>query len=160
MDWSEEIMIRLIWINGWNWGLTIAFVTTACSLNPNTEPIREIQIQQNWTMQPGDYIANHLIVAGLGDISIQLGGDTAYAPFAGRVERNSATCVLFSSPEVPAYLFRLCGLDRPRIGIVQMGEAIGAGEYLHFATLRKQPDGTWTMVEPAKDILQRMMSPL
>ncbi|NJR66803.1 MAG: hypothetical protein HC772_18205 [Leptolyngbyaceae cyanobacterium CRU_2_3] len=45
------------------------------------------------------------------------------------------------------------------MGTVYLGEAIGSGDYLHFATLRKQPDGTWTIVEPAKDILERILKP-
>ncbi len=150
-------MVRIIGIEKCIGGLAIALCTTACSLNPSPEPMRQIQIQQNWAIKPGDRIADHFVVAGLGDISIRLGGDTAYAPFAGRVQPNSSECVLFSSPDVPAYLFRLCGLSKPNLGEVQAGEAIGSGDYLYFATLRKQPDGTWTIVEPAKDILERIL---
>jgi hypothetical protein len=149
----------MIGIEKWIGGIAIALCTTACSLDPNSEPIRQIQIQQNWAIQPGDRIAGHSVVAGLGDISIQLGGDRAYAPFAGKVQPSSNKCALFSSPDVPAYLFRLCGLDKLNLGEVQAGEAIGSGDYLYFATLRKQPDGTWTIVEPAKDILERILKP-
>lgn len=138
-------------------GMAIALVTTACTANPNSRAIREIQIQQNWEIKPGDRIASHQVIAGLGDISVKLNGDVVYAPFTGVVQLGSQNCVLFSSAEVPAYLFRLCGLDYPKIGDVQLGEAIGAGDYLHFATLRKQPDGTWTLVEPARDILERIL---
>ncbi|HEY9640362.1 MAG TPA: hypothetical protein V6C57_07755 [Coleofasciculaceae cyanobacterium] len=152
-------MVLLMGFGKRSWVLAIALCTTACSLNTAPEPIRQIQIQQNWTMQRGDRIADHQIVAGLGDISIQLDGAAAYAPFAGQVQLTSQDCVLFSSPDVPAYLFRLCGLDHPHFGSVQSGEAIGTGEYLHFAALRKQPDGSWTIVEPAKDILERILKP-
>lgn len=137
--------------------LIALLVCTGCSPSRSTEPTRTIKIQQSWQMQIGDTIGNHRIAAGLGDISIELNGDSAYAPFAGRLQPNIAGCVLFSSPEVPAYLFRLCGLNQPRLGEIRPGEAIGAGSYLHFATLRKQPDGTWTMVEPAKDVLERIL---
>ncbi|NJR66802.1 MAG: hypothetical protein HC772_18200 [Leptolyngbyaceae cyanobacterium CRU_2_3] len=88
-------MVRLIGMGKWSGVMAIALCTTACSLNSNAEPMRQIQIQQNWAMQSGDRVAEHLIVAGLGDISIQLNGDTAYAPFTGQVQRNSQTCVLF-----------------------------------------------------------------
>lgn len=134
------------------------FIATGCSANqPPPEPVRTIEIQQSWELQPGDAVGNHTVVAGLGDISIQLTGETVYAPFDGIVQPNSESCVLFSSPEVPAYLFRLCGLDNPNIGEIAEGSAIGSGDYLHFATLRKQPDGTWTMVEPARNILERIL---
>lgn len=125
--------------------------------NQPNEPIRTIEIQQAWQLQPGDRVGNHQIVAGLGDISIHLNGGTVYAPFNGQVQPTIQDCVLFSSPEVPAYLFRLCGLNNPKSGELLAGSAIGSGEYLHFAALRRQPDGTWTMVEPAKSLLERLM---
>jgi hypothetical protein len=137
--------------------------STACSATPSTEPPRAVQIQQAWQLQPGDAIGKYRIAAGLGDISIELNGDNAYAPFGGRVQPlqpDVKTCVVFSSPEIPAYLFRLCGLQNLRFGEVQQGEAIGSGQYLHFATLRKQTDGTWAMVEPARDILGRILRSL
>jgi len=103
------------------------------------------------------------VVAGLGDISIDLKGDSAYAPFGGRVQplkSDAKNCIAFSSPEVPAYLFRLCGLQNLKLGEVEQGDVIGSGAYLHFATLRKQTDGTWAMVEPAHDILERILRSL
>lgn len=147
----------LDWVCKGGWIVAIVLLsTTSCSLSSTTEPLRTIQIQQKW-LQPGDKIASHRIVAGLGDVSIALGGDTVYAPFDGRVQPNIGDCVLFSSPDVPAYLFRLCGLEQPRLGELRQGNAIGSGETLNFATLRKQPDGSWAMVEPAGDILQRFL---
>jgi hypothetical protein len=126
---------------------------------PTTEPTRSIKIQQSWQLQPGDSIGNYQIVAGLGDISIELDGGKVYAPFDGRVQPNVRSCVLFSSPDVPAYLFRLCGLKQPRLGQVKQGDAIGSGQYLHFATLRKLPEGTWTIVEPSRSMLERLLNP-
>ena len=142
----------------WGSGIAIALVTAACSLTTSPEPVREIQIQQNWAVKQGDRLANHLVVAGLGDISIQLGGDAAYAPFPGRVQPSADRCVLYSTPEIPAYLFRLCGLSQTHLGAISTGTAIGTGDYLHFTTLRRQPDGTWTIVEPGKDILERILT--
>lgn len=130
---------------------------TSCSATKPSEPIRTIQIQQSWQLQPGDEVGGHPVVAGLGDISIYLNGSNVYAPFNGLVQPTTGGCILFSSAEVPAYLFRLCGLNQPLIGEVSAGAAIGSGEYLHFATLRRQPEGTWTIVEPAKGILQRIL---
>ena len=139
------------------WGMAIAFCTTACTSTQPSEPIRTIQVEQTWQLQPGDEVNGYRVVSGLGDISIHLNDNTAYAPFNGEVQPTTGGCVLFSSPEVPAYLFRLCGLDQTNLGTVSAGAAIGSGKYLHFATLRRQPEGTWTIVEPAKNILQRIL---
>jgi hypothetical protein len=160
---DRQIWLNRLWLTCkvwfvWSSSIAIALITTACSLTSSSEPVREIQIQQNWAIKQGDRLANHLVVAGLGDISIQLDGDAAYAPFPGRVQPGSDHCLLYSTPEIPAYLFRLCGLSQTRLGEVSTGTAIGAGDYLHFTTLRKQPDGTWTIVEPAKDILERILT--
>ncbi|NJR69052.1 MAG: hypothetical protein HC771_10560 [Synechococcales cyanobacterium CRU_2_2] len=89
------------------------------------------------------------------------------APFDGEVyayrdpsELGGANrCVLFASPQVPAYLFRLCGLQGIQFGRVRQGASIGRAQSLHFATLRKQPDGSWAIVEPARDILQQVLAP-
>lgn len=142
-------------------GLALGLASAGCSMTPPVvnEPAREIQIQQAWQLQPGDAIGQYRIAAGLGDISIDLDGGKVYAPFTGRVQPNVADCVLFSSPELPAYLFRLCGLKQPRLGPIQQGQAIGSGEYLHFATLRKLPEGTWTIVEPSRSILEQLLNP-
>jgi len=123
----------------------------------STEEVRAIQIYQDWELAPGDAIAGHLVLGGLGDISIELKGDSVYAPFDGRVQPNVKGCVIFSTPQIPAYLFRLCGLKRPTLGQVSQGEAIGSGNYLQFAALRRQPDGRWALVEPALDILERTL---
>lgn len=141
----------------------VMFLDSACSPKHSTEPPRTVQIQQVWQLQPGDTIGGHQVAAGLGDISIDLRGDSAYAPFGGRVQPlkpDVKNCVVFSSPEVPAYLFRLCGLQNLRLGEVAQGDVVGSGAYLHFATLRKQTDGTWAMVEPAHDILERILRSL
>jgi hypothetical protein len=143
--------------------VVMTFVMSACSAGHSTEPPRTVQIQQVWQLQPGDAIGGHQVVAGLGDISIALKGDNAYAPFGGRIQPlkpDIKNCAVFSSPEVPAYLFRLCGLENLRLGEVEAGDVIGKGDYLHFATLRKQTDGTWAMVEPARDILERILRSL
>jgi hypothetical protein len=121
-------------------------------------PYRAIQVQQQWALQPGQTLASYKITGGLGDVSIALEGGVVRAPFSGEVQPNTPDCVLFSSPEVPAYLFRFCGLLQPHLGELQAGQAIGSGEYLQFAALRKQPDGSWTLVEPSQEILERSLS--
>jgi hypothetical protein len=139
-------------------GLAIALLlsVTSCT-SRSTEAVRTIQIYQDWELTPGDAIAGHLVLGGLGDISVELKGDSVYAPFNGRVQPNVKGCVIFSTPEIPAYLFRLCGLKRPALGQVSQGQAIGSGDYLQFAALRRQPDGRWALVEPGVDILERTL---
>lgn len=139
--------------------LTLLFLAGCNSLS-SPPPIRKVDIQQNWELQPGESIAGRQIVGSLGDVSVELKGGRIYAPFDGLVEPNDVGgCVIFSSPDVPAYLFRLCGLRQPRLGQIRQGETIGSGSYVHFAALRRQPDGNWTMVEPAQGILERSLTP-
>lgn len=139
--------------------IAVALSATGCSaLLPADEPIQKIQIQQEWELQPGTSIAGHRIAGSLGDVTVEMKGGRIYAPFNGRVQPNDlAGCVLFSSPDVPAYVFRLCGVRRPRLGVVKQGDAIGSANFLEFAALRRQPDGKWAMVEPARDILERTL---
>ena len=126
-------------------------------VQPVPPPTRSIQVQQQWALEPGQTLAQYKIIGGLGDVSIALEGGTVRAPFNGEVQANTPDCVLFSSPEVPAYLFRFCGLHRPILGLHQAGQTIGSGDYLQFAALRKQPDGSWTIVEPSQDVLARSL---
>lgn len=126
-----------------------------CTLSSAKVQPRNIAIHQNWALQPGSKVAGYSVVGSLGDVSIELGGNAIKAPFDGKVQPTEHECVAFSSPEVPAYLFRLCGMRRPRLGIVKAGQVIGRGNVLQFAAMRRQPDGTWAMVEPAVDVLER-----
>ncbi|MBD0266990.1 MAG: hypothetical protein ICV77_01725 [Cyanobacteria bacterium Co-bin8] len=112
-------------------------------------------------MRPGDDVVGYSVRGGLGDIAVDVRGKAIYMPFNGRVQPEEgfdSQCVILSSPEVPAYLFRICGLRKPRLGEQRQGDSIGSGEVVAFATLRKQTDGTWAMVEPAKDLLVRFLS--
>jgi hypothetical protein len=124
----------------------------------STPPPKEVKLQQTWELEPGDRIADHLIVGGLGDVSVALRGDNVRAPFAGEASPHREGCLLFSSPEVPAYLFRYCGMDKLVFGDRPVGASLGKAQYLQFATLRKQPDGSWAIVEPSKDILEKSLS--
>lgn len=132
---------------------------TGCQ--PPSQPApRVLNLQQQWELEPGDTIAGHLITGGLGDISIDLQGQRLYAPFAGDLEPTpQPQCVIYSTPEVPAYLFRFCGLRHPRLGTLKAGQVIGSGRYLQFATLRRQPEGTWIIVEPSTGILEQALNP-
>lgn len=140
------------------WTLLIGLLLSSCQPG-SSPPQRVVNIQQKWELEPGDRIANHLVIGSLGDISIQLKRQPLRAPFIGKVEPSTVEqCVIYSTPEVPAYLFRFCGLRRPRLGNVKAGQPIGSGSHLQFATLRRQPDGTWIIVEPSTGILERAIS--
>jgi hypothetical protein len=142
------------------WGAIVTFLllSTSCSPSPNSESTIDIKLYQTWELQPGDTVAGRPVLGGLGDISIHLDGNNVYAPFDGKIQFDKRRCAIFSSPDVPAYLFRLCGLSAPRLGNLKQGEEIGSGELLQFAALRKQPNGTWAIVEPAKSILERTLA--
>lgn len=149
---------------GWRWAtllLSVGLGQIVASCAPQaTVPPRHVQLQQVWELQPGDQVAGHMVEGSLGDVSLNLAGGSVYAPFDGQVEPMAQPhCVIFSTAEVPAYLFRLCGLQRPRLGQVRQGTVIGRGQYLHFGTLRMQPEGTWALVEPASMILERTLQP-
>lgn len=135
----------------------ILLLSLGCAKVPSYESRLNIKLYQSWELQPGDTIADRKVLGGLGDISIALDGNPVYAPFDGRTQLDSHRCLIFSSPDVPAYLFRLCGLKEPHLGDVNQGDTIGSGNLLLFAALRKQANGTWAIVEPAKTILERML---
>lgn len=121
--------------------------------------VRTITLQQQWELNPGDDIAGKRIAGSLGDISLYLKGAQVSAPFDGEVEPSELKdCALYSTPEIPAYLFRLCGLNNVGYGEIKAGRAIGKGDFLSFATLRRQPDGTWIIVEPARGVLEKALT--
>ena len=140
-------------------GLGVGLLLGSCGRQPEPPP-RHFQLQQTWELQPGDDVAGYLVAGSLGDVSLDLSGGSVYAPFDGQLEPlENPHCVIFSTAEVPAYLFRLCGLRRPRLGLVRQGQVMGRGQHLHFGTLRMQPDGTWALVEPASTVLERLLQP-
>ncbi|HIK46928.1 MAG TPA: hypothetical protein IGR64_18975 [Leptolyngbyaceae cyanobacterium M65_K2018_010] len=122
---------------------------------------RQIVIQQVWTLEPGKWVGGHRVTAGLGDISLALGNPTLVAPFPGQVElaAQGVNCIYFSTPDIPAYLFRYCGVRHPQVGWRQPGQPMGRSQYLHFATLRRQPNGTWAIVEPSDQVLEKSLNP-
>lgn len=135
---------------------TLIVLAGCTSQNSKEAPI-DVRLYQKWELQPGDTIAGYTVTGGLGDISIHLANNRVYAPFDGKAQIDKRGCAIFSTPDIPAYLFRLCGLDSPKLGLLRQGDLIGSGDTLQFAALRKQPDGTWAVVEPAKNILERML---
>ena len=130
----------------------------ACGLTQAQVPPRQIPVQQSWTLQPGSEVGGFQVMGGLGDISIDVQGGKVRAPFDGQLQpTDSEACVAFTSPEVPAYLFRLCGVTKPRLGDVKAGQMMGRSQVLQFAAMRRQPDGQWAIVEPATDILEKTL---
>lgn len=130
----------------------------SCGRSPQSVQPQTLDIQQQWQLQPGTQVAGHVISGGLGDISVELKGAAIHAPFDGDVQPLNDDCFIYSSPDVPAYVFRLCGLDRIQFGDVSQGDVIGRGQQLQFAALRKQPEGQWAMVEPSRTILEQMLT--
>ncbi len=142
----------------WQVGLTVLLLLMGgCIPTAQPPPTLNLKLYQQWELQPGDQISGRTILGGLGDISVDLNGGPVFAPFDGKTELDQRRCVIFSSLQVPAYLFRLCGLSSPRLGELRQGEAIGTGQILQFATLRQQSNGTWAIVEPTKSILERTL---
>ena len=128
-----------------------------CGAKAKPKP-KVITLQQQWALNPGDEVGGNLVAGSLGDISLLLKSGKVSAPFDGELDPSeSDQCALYSTPEIPAYLFRLCGLKSFNYGDVKAGRPMGKGDYLSFATLRRQPDGTWIIVEPAKGVLEKAL---
>lgn len=132
-------------------------IGSCSSAGQPVQPV-SVEIQQNWQLQPGQEVSGFRILGGVGDISIELNDDPIYAPFDGTVQPNGEFCVMFSSPEVPAYLLRFCGLNQPKLGDVREGQTIGRAATVQIAALRRLPDGKWTMVEPSNRVLERALT--
>lgn len=138
--------------------LSIGATLTSCRKQAVASP-RHIAVEQAWELDLGDVIEGFTVVASLGDVSVHVKGARIRAPFDGEVQLSATgeNCIFFSSPEVPAYLFRFCGVRRPQVGVVERGQLLGFADYLHFATMRRQPEGTWTIVEPSTSVLERSL---
>jgi len=142
------------------WAIALfLLLLTACDRPSNPDQPITLRLYQTWELQPGDRLGNYQILGGLGDLSIGLRGGNVYAPVAGNTQLDQRQCIIFSSPEIPAYRFRFCGLVARHLGDRDQGSVIGHGRQLQFATLRKQPNGTWALVEPARSFLERSLVP-
>lgn len=148
LSFNTRRMKRLI-------GGALLTLVAACQSGP---PPRTITIQQTWELQVGKQVANYRISSGLGDITLELGGDPVQMPFDGKVQPMDKHCIALTSPEVPAYLFRLCGINRPDLGQHRQGQTIGRAQQLVFAAFRKEPDGTWALIEPATDLITQFLT--
>lgn len=139
--------------------LWLSLISGCTSSQQSDNTIPEPKLYQSWQLKSGDEVAGSTVIGGLGDISIALKGKSVYAPSAGDAYVDKRGCVYFAGADTPAYLFRLCGLNSPKLGALKAGDAIASGEILQFATLLKQSDGTWALVEPDKSLLQRTLQP-
>ncbi|MEM9808632.1 MAG: hypothetical protein AAF959_25520 [Cyanobacteria bacterium P01_D01_bin.56] len=139
-------------------GPLAALLSLLSACQSGSPPARNITIQQTWALQVGHQISDYRISSGLGDITLELNGDSVQMPFDGKVQPMDDHCVALTSPEVPAYLFRLCGLHRPSLGQQAQGHTIGRAERLVFAAFRKEPDGTWALIEPATDLIAQFLT--
>lgn len=118
---------------------------------------RTLNLHQSWALSIGAEISGYSISSGLGDITLDMGGDMIYMPFNGTVEPTDTGCVIVSSTDIPAYLFRLCGLTQIRLGARQQDQPMGRAQRLVFAMLRREPDGTWAVVEPSPKFIERLV---
>jgi hypothetical protein len=143
-------------------------------LQGNRQPeVREIEVQQTWGIPAGAQIGKYFVASGLGDISLEIDGMT-FAPVDGWVEgefvsisqgnlqRNREDCVIFSSPQMPAYLLKLCGLQRKNLGNIKQGKEIGkTNGYLHISLLsyRKSENGkpVWMYVSPSPQLIESLV---
>jgi hypothetical protein len=153
--------MKWVWMKG-GWVLALGLLggVMGCGTSGVTPPPRNVNLYQEWSLQPGDKLAGYQVQSGLGDVAIDMKGNKVFMPFDGRVEIEAGSedlCVIVSSPDVPAYLFRLCGLRQIRLGDRNLGDSIGHGDVIAFATLRRQADGTWAMVEPAKELITQFL---
>ncbi|NEP56246.1 MAG: hypothetical protein F6K31_04380 [Symploca sp. SIO2G7] len=128
----------------------------ACQSEPPAS--RTLTIQQTWQLQVDKQVGNYRISSGLGDITLELGGDPVQMPFSGKVQPMAHHCIALTSPEVPAYLFRFCGIRRPSLGQRRQGHTIGRAEQLVFAAFRKEPDGTWALIEPSTELIEQFLT--
>lgn len=140
-----------------NLGLWLGLASFSVSCGRPMPASRNLNLHQSWSLPIGTEIAGYAVSGGLGDISLDLGGDTIRMPFNGTVEPTESNCVIVSSDEVPAYLVRLCGLSQIRFGARQQGQTIGRARHLVFAMLRREPDGTWAMVEPSTTFIEQLL---
>lgn len=138
--------------------LVLALLSSCTSLSPSKPMIPDLPLYQKWK-QPGDEIGSYKIAGGLGDTSIALNGASVYAPAEGDAYLDKRGCVYFARADTPAYLLRFCSLQSPKLGHLQAGQPLGRAEILQFATLLKQPDDKWALVEPDKSLLEQILKP-
>lgn len=155
----KAINIRAIGSGFAKVGVILLLMSGCSASSQEQKTILEPKLYQSWQLKPGDEIAGAKVIGGLGDISIALNDQSVYAPSDGQASIDKRGCVYFAGADTPGYLFRLCGLETPKLGTLKAGEAIATGKILQFAALLRQPDDSWALVEPDKNLLQRTLKP-
>lgn len=134
---------------------------------------KQIEIQKVWGIEAGKVIAGQRVIGGLGDISLEFKG-IVKAPLTGYVEgefvlvteedliEGTRDCIIFSSPQMPAYLLKICGLTRRNLGSIDRGSPIGeTGGKLHISLLsfRKVAHQTnkWIYVSPSETLIEQLV---
>lgn len=139
-----------------------------------TKPkLKQIEIKKVWQIQAGEFIAGHRVIGGLGDISLEYEGSVK-APVAGVVNSEfvlvtdsdliagTKDCVIFSSPQLPAYLLKICGLTERYIGPVDENSPIGETDgslHLSLLSFRKDANQTsnWIYVSPSSKLIEQLV---
>ena len=136
--------------------------------------VREIELQNTWGVKAGDSIEGYFIASGLGDISLAMKGKVI-APIDGNVEENfvlisdgslirgPSDCIIFSSPQLPAYLIKLCGLASRNLEQVEGGKPIGkTNGYLHISLFSYRPNqesgAIWVYVPPSPQLIESLVA--
>ncbi|MDY6936283.1 MAG: hypothetical protein SWY16_01345 [Cyanobacteriota bacterium] len=136
--------------------------------------VREIELQNTWGVKAGESIDRYLVASGLGDISLAMKGKVL-APLDGNIEhkfvlisdgsliRGTSDCVIFSSPQMPAYLIKLCGLASRNFNRIESGKPIGeTNGYLHISLFSYRPNpengATWVYVPPSPQLIQNLVA--
>lgn len=134
---------------------------------------KQIEIQKVWGIEAGKVIAGQRVIGGLGDISLEFKG-IVKAPLTGYVEgefvlvtdddliEGTRDCIIFSSPQMPAYLLKICGLTKRNLGSVDRGSPIGeTGGKLHISLLsfRRVANQTnkWIYVSPSETLIEKLV---
>ncbi|MDI9639312.1 hypothetical protein QM565_26760 [Geitlerinema splendidum] len=145
--------------------------STSETFRPN---LKQIDIKEIWENHSGQKIAGHPVVGGLGDISLEYRGNIV-APLGGEVEgnfvlatetslvKNTSDCVLYSTPQQPGYLLKLCGLKERNSGEIKAGETIGKTDgllHLSLLTFRRSSSERpqWIYVSPSTQLIASVLS--
>ncbi|NES95788.1 MAG: hypothetical protein F6K32_11250 [Desertifilum sp. SIO1I2] len=145
--------------------------STSKTFRPN---LKQIDIKEIWENHSGQKIAGYPVVGGLGDISLEYRGNIV-APLGGEVEgnfvlatetslvKNTSDCVLYSTPQQPGYLLKLCGLKERNSGDLKAGETIGKTDgllHLSLLTFRRSSNERpqWIYVSPSTQIIASVLS--
>ncbi|MBI1270507.1 hypothetical protein GC174_08745 [bacterium] len=125
---------------------------------PKSDEVGSIALAKSFDIDPNQAIGagNVRVSGGLGDISLNLNGDSLYAPVEGELLKSDGGCHLFISRVLPGYRIRLCGLGDLENKLYAEGERIGEFKTISVALLRREPTGNYVFVEPAGDFLRRL----